>query len=445
MPRIKWLAKDIPAKCTALNGARTAWTFEGVDRLMLECTASGQRLWKVRYQVWMGGRRLERKYDIGRLDPEARRVLGAVEQDDVLSPGQARDKALAILARVNGGEDPWQADRSARLEPQACVRTVTSIYQEWLDDPARKRKLRPRTKEEYERIFRLHLAPHFGRLDIAALDKRKISDALEQVRLSTTDAAKGQRGLQATKALKLLNSVCQYAEDREYILRNPARGVSPPVPDHNPEGRQHRPLRESELRMIWREAPSHMNEQNVRLLRLALLLGKRVSELSGALKSELNLDHVPPRWIIPATREGNKGREDQLVPLPPLAAALLRLAVEARGPSPYVFQARTSSPKPISRHTPSQVFTEFRRAVGILDKVRFHDCRGLIVDQMAQLGVPREFRSQVLHHTGDMRATLADKAYSTYDYESEKRRALTLWQDRLLEIVEGRGASGLRW
>ncbi len=29
MPRIKWATKDIPAKCIAVNGLRTQWTFEG--------------------------------------------------------------------------------------------------------------------------------------------------------------------------------------------------------------------------------------------------------------------------------------------------------------------------------------------------------------------------------------------------------------------------------
>jgi hypothetical protein len=44
-----------------------------------------------------------------------------------------------------------------------------------------------------------------------------------------------------------------------------------------------------------------------------------------------------------------------------------------------------------------------------------------------------------------MRATLADEDYSTYDYLPEKRRALELWEKWLLEIVEGRKPSGLRW
>ena len=35
--------------------------------------------------------------------------------------------------------------------------------------------------------------------------------------------------------------------------------------------------------------------------------------------------------------------------------------------------------------------------------------------------------------------------YDQYEYLDEKRRALELWERRLLEIVEGRKASGERW
>ena len=97
------------------------------------------------------------------------------------------------------------------------------------------------------------------------------------------------------------------------------------------------------------------------------------------------------------------------------------------------------------RHAPSGAFAGLRAKLGISGSVRFHDSRGLITDQMAKIGVPSEYTSHVLHHTGDTRASLADSVYSTYDYEPQKRRALELWERRLLEIVEGRPASGEKW
>ncbi len=133
------------------------------------------------------------------------------------------------------------------------------------------------------------------------------------------------------------------------------------------------------------------------------------------------------------------------MPLPPLATSILLDQITASGASPHLFPAKGRPQTPTMRHAPSQAFADLRTKLGIDDAVRFHDARGLISDQMAKIGVPSEYRSHVLHHTGDTRASLANSVYSTYDYEPQKRRALELWELRLVEIIEGRAASGERW
>jgi integrase len=163
----------------------------------------------------------------------------------------------------------------------------------------------------------------------------------------------------------------------------------------------------------------------------------------GARKSEVDL--VNMWWLIPGDREGNKGRNDHLVPLPPLAAQILQDAIKASGKSPFVFPSAPDAETPILRNVPSQGFRKLCDKLGVGATTRFHDARGLINDRMSFLRVPREYRSHVLNHTSDIKATLADATYSTYDFADEKRRALLLWEQRLLEIVEGRPASGLKW
>jgi hypothetical protein len=128
-----------------------------------------------------------------------------------------------------------------------------------------------------------------------------------------------------------------------------------------------------------------------------------------------------------------------------LAASIFSEKIIASGASPYLFPAKGRPQTPTMRHAPSQAFADLRTKLGIDDAVRFHDARGSISDQMAKIGVPSEYRSHVLHHTGDTRASLANRVYSTYDYEPQKRRALELWERRLLEIVEGQPASGELW
>lgn len=178
-------------------------------------------------------------------------------------------------------------------------------------------------------------------------------------------------------------------------------------------------------------------------MRLAILIGKRVSELVGVRKEDVTLGSEPSLFI--GIREGNKSGVEQRVPLPPAAAAILIAALADAVPSPFVFPASGAPHRATDRGTPSHASTDLRRAIGLGDGIRLHDMRGLIVDQLAKMGVPSEYRSQLLHHTGDMRATLADRVYSTYDHAAEKRRALELWEQRLMQIVEGRPASELRW
>jgi integrase len=216
------------------------------------------------------------------------------------------------------------------------------------------------------------------------------------------------------------------------------------VPEKSPGGRRHRPPTDDELRTLWREASTSMSPQNVRVLKLAVLTGKRISEIVETKQAEVLLDG-DPHWLIPADRTGNKGRIDQIVPLPRWAAVLFAEAAAAHPRSVYMFPARTSKDVPITRHTPSQDFTEFRRKIGLGDDARFHDTRALLINQLSRLKVPREYRSHLLHHTGDMKSTLADNVYSTYDFLDEKRRALRLWQIRLKEILRGGRLRPLRW
>ena len=360
------------------------------------------------------------------------------------SIAQAWEDASRIIREAQGGEDPKAKRLAASQAKETDKRTLEAVYREWLDHPGRKRTLREKSREAYEWQFK-HIRPPLGSVPIATLTSADIRAAVEAIRVATTDPERGRRGYISTKCLKLIRSVCRFAADKGYIDKDPTRGIDLPVPENNPQGRQNRPPSEVELRRLWNAAPEYISAQHGRTMKLAFLLGKRVSEMCGALKSEVTIDGDKPSWFIPGSREGNKSREDQVVPLPPMATSILSEQMAAAGESPFVFPARGKPHTPTMRHAPSQAFAELRSELGIDASVRFHDARSLISDQMAKIGVPSEYRSHVLHHTGDTRASLANSIYSTWDFLEPKRRALELWEQRLIEIVEGRPASGVKW
>jgi integrase len=280
---------------------------------------------------------------------------------------------------------------------------------------------------------------NLGKRTLANFDRQTIEKTLAKVKEATTRKEKGHRGVQATKVLKLLSSICEWCIDQEWIDRNPCRGIEKPVPIAHPKGKQHRPPTNPELRQLWNDGPDVMSPAKTRVLRLAILIGRRISEIAGASREDARLDSAIPCLFIPAEREGNKPKLDDAVPLPPLALSIIKDALLSSQPGEPLFVGAST------RWTTSKELTTTRRAWKWADPpVRFHDFRGLINDHMAALGVPSELRSRTLHHTGDLQQ-LANTVYSAYDFLHERLRALALWETRLIEIVEDRKATGLRW
>ena len=415
-----------------LNGTRTRYSVQGKPGLVLDVQPGDpiKRRWYVRYQVGKGSGRRQ-GYDL----------IGDTAHWSI---AQAWEFASKTIREARGGIDPVAIRAAEAAEDRTRSRTVDEVFDEWLDNPGRKRELAPRTRVEKGRVYNKHVRPDIGSTPIAKLDKGVISNLLDGVREATTDEARGFRGAQARIARQIIHAICAFAVDHEYIDHNPCRAVAQPVPEKNPKGKQHRALTDDELRRIWTDAPSHVPPMYVRLFRLALLTGRRRSELAGIMVAEVELS-MEPLLTIPADREGNKTREMQLVPLSPSAAAILREQIGASGESPFVFQPRSLRQKPVDKHEASRRWRQLCKDIGIADAVRLHDTRTLIVNHFSRMGVPREYHSHVLSHSGDIRRMLAGRDYNEYEFLTEKRRALELWEGRLLEIVEGRQASGLRW
>lgn len=407
----------------AINGPRATYAIERHDRLYLDVRGGGRAAWRIRYrpkpnanQRWFTLSEDARNTDFNKIAQRASELLTALQLH---------------------GIDP-QVEQKKASAPQ---RGLTDCFKLWLDHTGKRRgrPLSPKTRAAYESLFEMHIEPHLGKCSLSEIDRQTIEKALAKVKAAATNAEKGYRGLQATKVLKVLSSVYEWCMDQEWIDRNPCRGIDKPVPIAHPNGKQSRPPSNSELRQLWNEGPNVMPAPQTRVMRLAILIGRRISEIAGADREDVKLDGVIPCLFIPAQREGNKPKVDDAVPLPPLALLIIKEALAASKPGEPLFVGAAT------RWTTSKVLTTTRRAWKWPDPpVRFHDFRRLINDQMAALGVPTELRSRTLHHTGDLQQ-LANTVYSAYDFLPERLRALQLWEDRLLEIVRNRTPAGLRW
>ena len=414
------------------GGKRTRFSVADRPGLVLDVQPGDppSRRWYVRYQVGKGANRRQ-GYDL----------IGDLAHWSI---AQAWEFASKVIRDARSGVDPAAKRVAAEVAGRQATRTVADLFHAWLANPRRKRTLSLRTRTEKQRVYERHMAPVIGKVPLVDLDADTIRDLLEDIRKATTDEARGFRGAQSLIARQIIHAMCVYALDEGYIERNPCRAVAKPVPQENPRGRQHRALTDDELRRVWSAAPEHVPPMYVRLFRLALLTGRRRTELAYVKTNEVDLSREPI-LSIPADREGNKARVLQLVPLCPTAVTIFREQIDAAGGSPFVFQPRALRHKPVDKHETSRRWKQLRENVGITAAVRLHDVRTLLNNHLNRLGVPSEIRSHVLSHTGDMHRTLADRVYNEYDFLPEKRRALELWECRLLAIVEGREIPSVRW
>ena len=169
-------------------------------------------------------------------------------------------------------------------------------------------------------------------------------------------------------------------------------------------------------------------------LKLALVTGQRIGEVTGIALSELALNDTAPLWTVPGER--SKNGQSNRVPLSPLAVWLIQEALKFARGGAWLFP----SPKgegPIDAHAPTKGLERARGAIGIRD-FRIHDLRRTAATQMAEIGISPHTIAQILNHVSARQGTITSKVYVQYSYEREKRDALCAWAARLEAILAGK-------
>lgn len=419
----------------AIKGERAIYTIEGHPGLYLHVRGNGVASWIVRYRI--GGAMKERVLSNDAARANFERIT--TTKDEL---------RLGIKSR---GADVWaerQAEAVAKVAAERTAKlTLNTVINDWIGKE-RPKPLRPRTIKLYRWIFETYIVPEFGKRPITAIGKAELKTHFDKLRdrlmKSGGRDGKGTRGEMAGKAFTYLQAVFELAVDENYIERGPMRGLRRPVPKE-PQQKTSRPLRPDELRRVWHGADVHLSQSFARMVKLALLLGRRRAEITGARKDEFHLSYLEQHWIVPP-REGNKSTLPSLVPLPPLALQIIQSAFADSRHSAYLFpQSRGADDRPTAPDPLSHAWRELCNALGISDDVNLHDARGLLTDALETMGVPDNIVSHCLHHTSDMKGTTAKRVYSSNQFRDEKRRALRLWELKLRGIAGGRRQHVLRW
>jgi integrase len=388
----------------ALNGVRGQYTIDKHPGLFLASRGDGNGSWRIRYRSTPGAQQ-----EWHTLTNDARNT----QLEDVFNEASRLLSAVKLLGVTPKAE-------------KAKSQTFGDIYNQWLERHAKS----TRSWEVQEALYRRHIEARLGKIVLADLTKRKIIEALDEIKDAST-GVKGGYGYQANRAQIVISSILSWAAREDIIETNPARDIKKRVE----ERQRSRVLSDEELRAIWAaldgEAPA-----NRRAFQLALLLGQRRGEVAGACRSEMTRDG----WLLPPPRTKNK--RTHFVPLPPLAAAIFKEAFEATK-STFAFPALEDPSSHVAKQSLSRAWKRVVDNLNIPD-LHLHDCRHAAATGMAAIGVPLEIR-EIVQNQVTRREKGLGSVYDQHEYKAEKLRALTMWQSRLLAIVSGQPIPTARW
>jgi integrase len=208
---------------------------------------------------------------------------------------------------------------------------------------------------------------------------------------------------------------------RRIVATNPCIGIQ--RPDAAPA--RDRVLTVNEIVAFW-QACGEIGEPIGQLLKLLLLTGCRLNEVAAMTRAELSDDGAT--WTIPSSRTKNK--RAHVVPLPPLARAIIAGVKPIASAASYVFT--TNGRSAISGW--SAIKKVLDAAMGATSPWRLHDLRRTAATGMADIGIPPHIVEAALNHVSGAKAGVAG-TYNRAAYANEKRAALERWALHIERLV----------
>jgi integrase len=379
--------------------------------LGLRVLRTGAKSWIVRYRV---GRR-QRFTTIGRAAD--------------LGIEKAREIAATFRAKAKLGQDPGAEVEALR---DAAGDTLDRLIDGYLARHVVKRQ-KPRTQAETRRHLLTHWRP-LHKASVPTIDRRRVARELQRIAEENGEVA-------ANRARSALSAMFSWSIKEGLAEINPVIGTNKVAEEHSRE----RTLTDEELRAIWlaTSGPGAFD----RIVRLLMLTGCRRNEI-GAL-AQCDIDLSAAIITIPGAR--SKNGHAHIVPLAEPARVIVS-SMERQGGLVFSSSDNGFSGWSLSKHRLDQkIATARARAAGLekpntqqlggygLEKWRLHDLRRSVATRLADLGVEPHVIEEILGHTSGHKAGVHG-IYNRSTYEPQKRAALSLWADRLMQIVGERPA-----
>jgi integrase len=356
--------------------------------------AGGKRVWIVQYRT--NGR-------------QRRETLGDARRIDLKG---ARAAAQKRFAQVTLGGDPQGEKAEAKARSAILVGPLVERYL-----TLKKPNVRANTYVADSRYLTDYWKP-LHKLAVTAVNRKSVAARLTEIVVEhgVTAAARARQSLSAFYAWL----ICEGIADE-----NPVNGTSKPAAHIRARDRV---LKDAELRAIWLGC---RNDDFGKIVRLLMLTAARRDEIGGLSRSEVDLD--AGLLDIPGAR--TKNHHPLQLTLPAAAVSILK-SVTGREGREFFFGGGEGAFSAWSYSTLSLGVRIAEMQDGPLAAWRIHDIRRTVATGMAELGVQPHVIEAVINHRSGHKAGVAG-IYNRATYEPEIKRALALWAEHLLSIVDG--------
>ncbi len=407
----------------------------GCHGLRLVIQSTGHKSWALRFRR-PGGKTA--KLTLGPVDLTGQEAQSEPVIGSPLTLASARRLATELQRQRALGRDVVAVRHREKLEREARgTRTFAAAAVDFIEQHARRKTRRWR---EQARLLGLSPTNAAGGLElipkgladrwrdrvIDTIDGDDIRGMVDEVRERGVPGlerrAEGPTEARARAMFATLSKLFGWLIGKRRLSQHPCAGVSRP---ETPPSRD-RVLTDAEIVKFWRAADAERAEFSAPL-KLLLLTGQRLSEVTGMMRSELAEDFAT--WTIPGVRA--KNHRQHVVPLPPMARELL---ASVGGDGELVFTTDGSSPVSVG----SKIKNRLDRAMSI-PKWRLHDLRRTCATGMAEIGIAPHIIEAVLNHVSGARASVAG-TYNRAVYAPEKKAALERWAAHVEGLIKGRAA-----
>lgn len=244
----------------------------------------------------------------------------------------------------------------------------------------------------------------------------------------------------ANQVFKQMRRLFNFAVERDELDFNPIpKGKKLPAP----EVIRTRWLKIPEVQSFWGSVDFALAgvPHAATILKLALCLGQRLSEVAGMTRAEI--DSQKRLWTIP--KERSKNKHEHIVPLNDLAWLILSDAMR-RTNGELLFPSRDAADKPLSAESIDRAVQRAHQPGPVAPLGRFgtapwrpHDLRRTVATHMSLeengLDIPDFHISMVLNHRSATAGSVTHRVYIQNTYVREKKDALDKWGNFLAKLV----------